>query len=157
MERSHEVFNTIKSCFENQGWTYSLLDREFTLKTGFTNEGKHTDIIIRLDTEKSLIQIYSDLNFKVPNEKMLDVCIAISIVNPFVANGSFECNVLEGMVLFKVAQSYMGGCTVTEELIDYMIAISLVSIQDYSDSLSAIANGTLELEDFMRQFYNEKQ
>ena len=107
------------------------------------------DFIIHCDADRQLIRLMSFLPFKISEEKRIDGAIATSYANFLMADGSFDYNLGDGSILFRMTSSFRESL-VGEDLFMYMIHIACVTVDEYNDQFLMISKGNLTIADFIK-------
>ena len=75
--------------------------------------------------------------------------IAINIANYNFIDGSFDYNIKNGNILFRMTQSYIG-MPLSSDVHDYMLHILTSTVDEYNDKFMKIAEGTMTIEEFIQ-------
>ena len=89
-----------------------------------------------------------DENFNVPEEKRLDMALAVSIVNNRLVDGSFDYDVMRGALLFRMTTSFIES-TLSETAFEYMLFCSCGTIDEYNDKFLMLCKGLMPVEKFL--------
>ena len=101
------------------------------------------------DAERQLIRLISFLPFNMSKEKIVEGAIATSLVNYYLSDGSFDFNLADGSIVFKLTSSFRDSL-ISEKLFEYMIDLSCVTVDKYNDQFLMMDKGKLSIEDFIR-------
>jgi len=115
---------------------------------------KQEDVYLRL-TEKYNIQVvfeyvsfFSKLPFNVEEDKRIDVALAICAVNYWLADGSFDYDLSDGSILFRLTSSYKES-TLGEALFEYMVVVSAATVDNYNDKFFMMSKGMMTYQQFI--------
>ena len=144
------VYETVISALDAREWTYDRDDDELVIRFGVQGEDIPMDFVIRVDAERQLLKLFSFLPFKVKEDKRVDLSLATNYINYTLINGNFDLDLSDGSLLFRVTTSFHGSL-IGEDLIQYLISISLGTVDDYNDKFLAINSGFLSVEDFIKK------
>lgn len=149
MEKAKKAFNQICRYFDNQGWKYDPDQEKLWIATGFAGEDIPMSLSIRILPEFQLIKFLSTMPFAAGEDKHLEGCIAACATTYKLADGSFIYDVESGRVTFMLT-AYYSDDGVSDEAIDYMLRISLQTIDKYNDKLEALLiNNTMSLPEYI--------
>lgn len=108
------------------------------------------EITIRVDAERQLIMLLSHLPFVISEDKRLDVAIATSIANNGLVDGSFDFDITDGHMFFRMTSSLIES-DIGSDLFTYMLMVSCRTIDDYNDRFLMLGKGMMSIEDFMKK------
>ena len=148
LERAQKVYRTLCATLDSHELRYEKDDKD--LKINFEMQGEDLPMEIRIvvDEERQLITLYSHLPFVISEDKRLDVAIATSIVNNDMIDGSFDFDVTNGHMFFRMTSSFIES-EIGGELFTYMLSISCHTIDEYNDKFLMLGKGMMSIEDFM--------
>ena len=141
------AFDTLCNTLNKMDWTYGKEDR-FTIETGATGDDIPMILKITIDPDRQLISLLSPFEFTVPEEKRIDVAAAIRAINYMLVDGSFDYNVGNGRIIYRITSSIIN-TLVSNELFKYLILVSCKTIDDYNDKLLLLSKGEITLESFL--------
>jgi len=148
MQRARRTYETICACFDEHDWTYSRDDEKMEIKIGSKGDDLPIDTFIRVMPDRQLISLLSLLPFTISKEKRLETAVAVCMVNDKLANGSFDYDIKDGQIFFRLTNSFWGS-EIGTKLFGYMLIVSINTINDYNAKFLALSKGQLALEDFM--------
>jgi len=93
--------------------------------------------------------LYSKLPFTVPEDKRIEASIAISVINYTIVDGSFDYNLLNGNIIFRLTSSFRESMIAATTL-EYMLYVSCNTVDEYNDKLFMLCKGALSLEDIIK-------
>ena len=147
---SRQVFETLCRALDNNDWKYDRDDEELVATLGFRGEDLPMELTLRVDEEHMLIMILSKLPFEIPEDKRIDISLAVSAANWGMVNGSFDYSIAKGALIYRVANSYRDSL-IGVDAIDYMIGIVLGAVENYNDKFFMISKGLLSIEKFIEE------
>ena len=147
------VYDTACEALTERGWKYEGDLETLRIKTGAVGEDLPMEIIIDVNADRQLFLVISPLPLKVPEDKRVDLAVAISVINNQLIDGSFDYDMRDGKILFRLTSSFIDS-KISKEAITYMIMCSCSTIDDYNDKLLLLAKGMLSLEQFLADEMN---
>lgn len=148
LKLASSTFDMLVKTLDERKWHYDVNKAELTIDTGAQGDDLPIPLKICVDAGRQVVILYSYLPFEVPENKRIDIALAVSAVNNSIVDGSFDYNALNGRVVFRLTSSFMGSI-LSKKLFEYMIDVSCFTVDDYNDKLEAVAKGTLDTQKFI--------
>ncbi|MBR5774040.1 MAG: hypothetical protein IKY44_04225 [Clostridia bacterium] len=148
MQQAQLVYNTFCSMLDSKGWKYQRHDEELVIICGARGNDLPMQLMVIVNPRAQIVSILSPLPFKVPQEKINDMTVAVCHANYGFINGGFDLNVSDGKLRFRLATSFYDA-VLGEGLLEYMIMVSCKTTDDYNDKFFAIAHGDLSVQQFI--------
>ena len=142
------VYQTIASALDNKEWKYQSDRDNLRFHISFSTDDLDVKIIIAVDAERDLVRLISILPFTFPEDKRVEGALAATIANHGMIHGSFDFDLGDGQMLFKLTNSYKGG-PIDDETVHYLLGIAVGTIDKYDDQFLAIAKGYMSISDFI--------
>ena len=152
LKNAKSVYQIVCDLFDEKQLDYKKFEEDLVITIKMNGENLSMDFVIKIDEKRDLIRILSRLPVVFQGEKRLDGAIATSQINYGLADGSFDYNYNKGEIIFKITSSYKG-CSVSKDLIYYMMSCACYTIDGYNDKLLALSEGKISV----REFYTKKQ
>lgn len=146
--KARQIFDFVCDMLDEDDWNYTKDEEGLAIETGARGEDLPIEFIIRVDAERNMILLLSQLPVTVKEDKLLDMSVAVSIANYGLVDGSFDYNIVSGKIYFRMTNSFIDS-TVSKDLIMYLILCSCKTIDDYNDKFLMLSNGTISLEKFI--------
>lgn len=150
LERAQKVYETLCATLDKHEWHYQKNEERLSIECGAQGEDLPMEITIRVDAERQLIMLLSHLPFIISEDKRLDVAIATSIANNGLVDGSFDFDITDGHMFFRMTSSFIES-DIGSELFTYMLMVSCHTIDEYNDRFLMLGKGMMSIEDFMRK------
>lgn len=144
-----KAYDSIVSFLDSMNWKYDKNDDDMTVMTGVSSNDIPIKLFYRVHEKNQLIQIYSHMPFSVPEDKRIEMGIAINVANYNFIDGSFDYNIKNGNILFRMTQSYIG-MPLSNDVHDYMLHILTTTVDEYNDKFMKIADGSMTIEEFIQ-------
>lgn len=148
LARAQKVYDTLCATLDTYKWKYKKFEEELSIECGAQGEDLPMEITIRVDSDRQLIMLLSHLPFIISEEKRLDVAIATSIVNNKLVDGSFDYNITDGHMFFRMTSSFIES-EIGNELFTYMLMCSCYTIDEYNDKFLMLGKGMMSIESFI--------
>ncbi len=150
-ERAKKIYENLCTAIENEGWHFDRVDEDLTIVCTARGEDLPIGINVSVDAERELIILLSKLPFTIPEEKILDTAVAVSFTNYSLVDGSFDFNVKDGTMYFRMTSSFIES-DIGNDLFVYMVMLSCRIVDDFNDKFVMLGKGLMSLENFMSIF-----
>ncbi|MBO5312885.1 MAG: YbjN domain-containing protein [Clostridia bacterium] len=145
-----EVYETLCSALDNRNWRYSRNDEKLIIDVSVSGDDLPMDFMIKCDADYQIIRLQSFLPFKMSEEKRVEGSIVTNYINYRLVDGSFDYNIGDGTILFRLTSSFRDSL-VQEEVFDYMIDVSCGTIDAYNDKLLMLSKGLMSISDVIQE------
>lgn len=153
MVRAQKNYETLCTMLNGNDWHYKKDDAKMKIECGAQGDDLPMDISIRIDSDRQLVVLLSHLPFVVSEDKRLDIAVATSVINYKLVDGSFDFDIEDGHMFFRMTSSYRES-ELAKEVFFYMLMCSCQTIDEYNDKLLMLAKNMLSLEDFINNEMN---
>ena len=145
-----EAYNTLCRSLDNIGWTYKRMDDELKLMFGVGGDDIPMNFLIIIDADRQLVRLLSLLPFQMNSDKRIEGALATCVINYALADGSFDFDLDEGHILFRMTASFRESL-LGEELFKYMVSIACHTIDKYNDQICDLNDGKITFEEFIQK------
>lgn len=143
-----KVYNTMVGALRANDWNFDEHPEDLTIVSGYRGEDLPIEYIISIDAQREVIRFVSYMPFVVPEDKRVDMSIAVNIANLGMVNGSFDYDINEGRISFRLTTSFCG-CEVGEKFFMDMMSTALVTTDHYNDRFFMLSKGAITLKKFL--------
>ena len=150
LRNAKSVYKISCDLFDEKELVYKKFEEDLVVTLTMNGDDLPMVFVFKVDEERELIRILSRLPVVFQGERCLDGAIATSQINYGLPDGSFDFNFEKGEIIFRITSSYKG-CTVSKDLIDYMMSCACYTVDDYNDKLLALSEGKISLNDFFNK------
>jgi hypothetical protein len=144
-----EVFKTLCEMLDARGWKYKKDEDSLFIECSAQGEDLPIAVRMEVDAERMLVILYSELPFDVPEDKRVEMSLAISAINYTLVDGSFDYNVLNGNLLFRLTSSFRESM-IADTALEYMLYVSCNTVEAYNDKLFMLCKGMMSWEDITK-------
>jgi hypothetical protein len=148
MKKAAEVFDTLCSMLDGIGWSYEKIEEKLMIKSGVKGDDLPIDFIVMVRPRNEVVQLLSVMPFNMPEDKRVDGALAICAANFGLIDGSFDYDLSDGQIVFRLTSSYRDSL-LSEELFKYMIMVSASTIDKYNDRFFMLAKGMIDVAKFL--------
>ena len=150
MAKAKEVFDALVNMLDTRDWKYDKFEEDLVIKSGIKGEDLPIEFIVVVKPKNQVVQLLSRLPFQIPEEKRVDAAIAICVANNGLVDGSFDYDIAEGNITFRLTSSYRES-ELGADLFEYMILVSAGTIDDYNDKFFMIAKDMMSVQQFIEK------
>ena len=149
LKQAKMTYNRLCEMLNERGWTYDKDESDWSISTGASGEDLPLDILMKIDVDRMLVVLYSKLPFVVPEEKRVEVALAISTINNALVDGNFDYNPFNGKIIFRLTTSICESL-ISKSVFEYMLLVSCQTVDVYNDKLFMIIKNMMTLEDLLK-------
>lgn len=150
MKKAKEVYDTLVRMLDTRDWKYEKHEEDLVIKSGIKGDDLPIEFIIIIKSRQQIVQLLSRLPFEMPEDKRVDGALAINVANYGLNDGSFDYDLRDGEITFRLTSSYRES-VLGEDLFEYMIMVSAGTIDKYNDRFFMLAKGMITLQQFIEQ------
>ena len=150
MKRARAIYGDLIKMLDKRDWKYNRVDDELTIKSGIATDDFNIEFVVYVDADRELVRYLSRIPVVFPEDKRIEGAIATCVANNGMVNGSFDYNVTNGEIYFKLVASYMSGTELSADLLENIILVSSAMDDRYNDRFFGLAKGMMTLEQFMK-------
>ena len=151
LELAKATFDKLCLALEKNDWRFKKNEERLSIECGAQGEDLPMEINVRVDADRMLVMLLSKLPYAIPEDKRLDVAIAVSVVNNALVDGSFDYDIASGSIFFRMTNSFLES-VISDEVFTYMLFCSCQTIDEYNDKFLMLGKGVLTLEQFLASF-----
>lgn len=149
LKQAQTAYKTLCQMFEERSLSYEGDDESLTVYSGAKGNDLPVAIRMRVDAERMLIIVHSQLPFYVPENRRLEMAIAVSRANYGLPDGNFDYDFSSGELLFRMTSCYRD-CLIGQELFEYMFVVSFSIIDQYNDLFEKVATTDMTVNEIMQ-------
>ena len=145
---AQSIYNTICEMFDEKRFKYTRHDEDLVVSCTVSGEDIPMEMLFFVRAEQQVVQLISPMPFRIPDDKLSGAALAVCAVNDILIDGSFDLDLSNGRISFRMTQSFAAS-HLSKELFDYMLVSSAKIIDDYNDKFLMLGKGVFTYEDFM--------
>ena len=150
MKDAKRVFDSLVDMLDTRDWKYEKHEDELLIRSGIKGEDLPIEFLMIVKPKNQLVQFLSKLPFSFPSEKRVDGAIAVCVANNGLIDGSFDYDIADGDIVFRLNSSYRESI-LGHDLFEYMIMVSASTIDNYNDKFFMLAKGMMTIQEFIEQ------
>jgi len=148
LAKAKKVYKAMIAGLNKKEWNFDEDEEKLTIYSSCTGEDIPMKFIVRIDAEREVIKFLSPMPFSMAEDKRVDGAIAVCVANYGLVNGSFDYDVTDGSILFRLTTSY-AACEIGEDFFMDMISTALWTADKYNDKFLMLSKGVITLQQFM--------
>ena len=146
--RAKDLYDRMCKYLEEKELKFKKEEEELVIHFVVSGDDIPMIFILRIDSDRELIRLTSPLPFCFDEDKRIDGAIATCFVSDKLADGSFDYDITDGSIAFRMTASFRNS-RIGEGLIDYMIGCSSVTVDEFNDKLLALNKGIISITDLL--------
>ncbi len=148
MKAAQNVYETICQMFDDMDFKYERHDEDMVISCTVRGDDFPMEMLFFVHADREIVQLISPMPYRINEEKRVDAAIAVAIANYGLVNGSFDYDMSDGEIRFRVTQAFMDSI-LGKEVFRYMIAAASSSIDKYNDRFFMLNKGMMTVEQFI--------
>ena len=150
MQKARQVYNDLVDMLDTRDWKYEKFDDDLVIRSGIKGDDLPIEFIMFVKPKNQVVQFISKLPFNMPEDKRVDGAIAVCVANYGLVDGSFDYDLSDGEIRFRLTSSYRES-TIAPDLLEYMIMCAAATVDGYNDKFFMLAKGMLTVQQFIEQ------
>ena len=150
MAKAREVFDGIVSMLDTRDWKYEKFEDDLLIRSGIKGDDLPVEFILFVKPQNQVVQFISKLPFNIPEDKRVDAAIAVSVANYGLVDGSFDYDINDGGIRYRLTSSYRDSY-LSHDLFEYMIMCAASTVDQYNDRFFMLAKGMMTIQQFIEQ------
>lgn len=147
-DRATDLFNRMCAYLKAKDWKFKIEEDDLLIHFVVSGDDIPMLFILRIDPARELLRLNSPLPFSFDEDKRVEGAIATCYVSDHLADGSFDYNIKDGSISFRMTASFKNS-RIGEALIAYMIHCSTVTVDEYNDKFFALNKGIISIDQFI--------
>ena len=150
LQNAENVYNSICNMLNNINFRYDTGRREedYVITCTVNGDDIPMKMLIIVRPEREIVSLLSPMPFMTPEDKRVEMAMAVSVANYGIIDGSFDYDLNDGEIRFRLTASYIESL-LSEELFKYMLYVSANTVDRYNDRFMMLAKGNMTLEQFI--------
>lgn len=148
--QAREVYNLIINTLNAKGWTFEQDDERFLIRTGVKSEDLPIEFVLLVNEGNEVMQFISPLPIHMPEDMRVDGAIAVAVANYGMVDGSFDYDISDGEIRFRLTTAYRDGTLGTDN-VEYLIGVGIAMVEKYNDRFFMLAKKMMTIEQFIEK------
>ena len=146
-KEASSLYKTLCQTLDNMKWHYTKEEDKLIIRTSAVGQDLSMKLFMKIDADKQVMYLKSPMPFEVPAYAREKIMTAVIMANYTMLNGSFEMDLSDGYLAFKMVVPYMESI-ISEKVCHYMITLSCSMTDKFNDKFKALVDGTMTLNEF---------
>ena len=142
------VFDTVCRALDGENLKYDTNKKDMIVYLSARGEDLPIDVIFKVDAGRGVLTVFSPLDTKAKEEKMVEFAVAVNAANFSLVNGSFDYDISDGKIMFRMAQPYLNG-NISEKVVMYLFYCVFSTVDEYNDRFLMLDKGMIDLSKFI--------
>jgi hypothetical protein len=148
MRKAREVYGVLLGALESMDWKHTVGEEELSVNYIIENDDFSIGFSISLHLQNELIELYASMPLTFPEDLRAEGAIATTAINYKLRDGSFDLDLADGKMLFRMTSSYCD-TLIGHGLFRYMINTSSSTVFHYVNLLYLLAEGEIDIDSFL--------
>lgn len=146
-KEARSLYKTLCQTLDNMKWRYDKEEDKFIIRTSAVGKDLSMKLFMKIDADRQVMYLKSPMPFDIPAYSREKLTTAIIMANYSMLNGSFEFDLNDGYLAFKMVIPYMESI-ISEKVCHYMITLSCSMTDKFNDKFKALVDGSMSLSEF---------
>ena len=142
------VFDTLCAALNHNDWKYEKNTEKLRIIVNARGDDLPMEVIISVEADRGVVFLMSRLPVKTPEDKRIDLALAVAAANDGMRWGNFDYDIRDGELYFRMAECFIDSL-LGEECLYSMVMTAFSTIDDYNDRFLMLAKGMIDLEKFV--------
>ena len=151
MKSAKFTYRTLLYAVEKKGWTCGKNDNNLSIDYGVNGDNLHMDFDVSIDAERQLVRLISKIPLKFDLKRIVAGAISICTANYFLSGGSFDLDISNGNIMYRITTSYRDS-NISYEALIFLMDYAAWAIDKFFEALQAVANGKMNAVQFYEKF-----
>ena len=150
LQNAENMFNTICNMLNSINFKYDTgrRDEDYVITCTVNGDDIPMKMLIYVRPEREIVSLFSPMPFMTPEDKRVEMAMAVAVANYGIIDGSFDYDLNDGEIRFRLTASYIESL-LGEELFKYMLFVSANTVDRYNDRFMMLAKGAMTLDQFV--------
>lgn len=145
-----KVYEMFKAHLKAHNFKFDPHDDDLVITLTVRGEDLPQPTVIRVLDDRNVVQVLSPIPANMPEDKRVDAAVAVAVANYGMINGSFDLDMNDGEIRFRVSQGY-DGIEMSDDLIKYILSIAFFTTDKYNDRFFMLGKGMMTLDEFIEK------
>lgn len=148
LKQAQTAYKTLCDMLDSRELAYEKDEEKLTIYSGAVGDDLPVPIRIRIDADRMLVVLHSQMPFDVPENRRCEMAVAVSRANYGLPDGSFDFDFVSGNIVFRMTSCYRDSL-IGQELFEYMLVVSFGIVDKYNDLFEKVATTDISIDDII--------
>lgn len=144
-----KIYDTMVAALKEKEWAFEEKPDDLTVVSGYVGDDLPIHFIISVDVDREVIRFFSPMPYHIQEEKRVEMALAVNVANYGLVNGSFDFDINDGEIRFRLTTSFCG-CEIGKDFFMDMMATALLTTDNYNDKFLMLSKGAITLQQFIQ-------
>ena len=149
LKQAQAVYKALCNMLDDHNWNYEKDEKELSIYSGARGDDLPIELRIRVDAQRKLVTLLSQMPFDVPENRRNALAVAVSEANSTMVDGDFDYNYLTGKIIFRMTTSFLDSL-IGKELFEYMLSCACYTIDEYNDKFLMVAMKDMSVDQILK-------
>lgn len=149
MALAQTVYADLCAALDRRQWIYEKHDDDLVVTFGVNGDDIPMDFAFAIDAKRQLVRVFSKLPFTVPEDKRMDLAVAVCVASYGLADGNFDFDIADGSIMFRMTACFRES-KIGDGLFEYLVGCSSSTVDAFNDKFLAVCKGVISIDDFIR-------
>ena len=147
-KKAQEMYALLCGTLDKRNWKYSKNEEEQIVKFGVVGDDLRMNVCIEVNADREFITSYTTQDWSVPKDLRIPFAVGVCAVNNHLVDGSFDFDLLEGDVTYRLTLSYHDA-KISGEAIEYLIDCAAATVDDVNDIMKDFVDGKINFDEYV--------
>ena len=143
-----ETYELLCNTLTKLEFPFERKDEELCIISHVRGDDLPIDMLVSVEAEKQMVLVLSRMPLVVPEDKRLDMALAVSFVNNMLVDGCFDYDINSGRVTYRMTNSFIES-RLSEGLFKYLVFGSCQVIDEFNDKFLMLAKDMISITQFI--------
>ena len=148
MDKATEVFDALVEMLDDRDWKYDKYEEKLMVKGTIKGDSLPVNFIVVVKPKNEVVQVLSIMPFYITEEKRVDAAIAVNVANYGLVEGSFDYDLSDGEIRFRMTATYRDGIP-SDDVLERMILLTAFTSDQYNEKFFMISKGLMTVKQFI--------
>ena len=148
-ELAAKLYSCIEELLPQVGIKHFAGDEEgLRFRYNVTGDDTPMSFILRIVPDAGIISLLSPFPFNIKENSLVPVSVALAASNNSILNGSFDLDLKDGSVYFRISNCY-GEDLIDADTLGYLVSVASNTVDRYNDRILALNKNIISLDDYL--------
>lgn len=148
LQKARQTYETLCRSMDNHNWKYEKHDEKLAISCTARGDDLPMELTATVDADRQVVMVLSRLPMNIPEDKRIDVAMAVSVANNLMVDGCFDFDLGSGRLYFRMTNSFIDS-VLGEDLFFYLILCACHTVDEYNDRFLMLSKGMIDLKKFI--------
>ena len=155
LKQAQAVYKALCDMLDDHNWKYDKDESELSISSGARGDDLPIELRIRVDAQRKLVTLLSQMPFDVPENRRNALAVAVSEANSTMVDGNFDYNYLTGKIIFRMTTSFLDSL-IGKELFEYIFSCACYTVDEYNDKFLMVAMKDMSVDQILNYIKGDK-